>query len=49
MPNPDEVAELRWVEVADVLSVVERAPWALSPWLVEQAAALRLLLRPDAG
>ena len=43
-PNPDEVAELRWVEVADVLSVVERAPWALSPWLVEQAPALRLLL-----
>ena len=43
-PNPDEVAELRWVDVADVLSVVERAPWALSPWLVEQAPALRLLL-----
>ncbi|WP_148613445.1 isopentenyl-diphosphate Delta-isomerase [Nocardioides rubriscoriae] len=44
LPNPDEVAELRWVDVADVLAVVERAPWALSPWLVEQAPALRLLL-----
>ncbi len=42
-PNPDEVAELVWVEVADVLSVVERAPWALSPWLVAQVDALRLL------
>ena len=27
-----------------MLSVVERAPWALSPWLVEQEAALRLLV-----
>ena len=42
-PHPDEVAEHRWVEVADLLSVVERAPWALSPWLVEQEPALRLL------
>ncbi|WP_137295278.1 isopentenyl-diphosphate Delta-isomerase [Nocardioides dongxiaopingii] len=41
--NPDEVMEHRWVDVADVLSVVERAPWALSPWLVEQEPALRLL------
>jgi isopentenyl-diphosphate delta-isomerase len=47
MPHPDEVAEHRWVEVADVLSVVERAPWALSPWLVEQAPALRLMLPGD--
>ncbi len=44
VPNPDEVAELRWADVGDVLSVVERAPWALSPWIVEQAPALRLLL-----
>ncbi|CAN5406428.1 isopentenyl-diphosphate Delta-isomerase [soil metagenome] len=42
-PNPDEVAELVWVEVGDVLAVVERAPWALSPWLVAQIDALRLL------
>lgn len=43
-PNPDEVAELTWVAVEDLLSVVERAPWALSPWLVEQEPALRRLL-----
>ncbi|WP_139977359.1 isopentenyl-diphosphate Delta-isomerase [Nocardioides litoris] len=43
-PNPDEVAELQWTEVADVLATVERAPWALSPWLVEQEPALRALL-----
>jgi isopentenyl-diphosphate Delta-isomerase len=42
-PNPDEVAELAWVEVSDVLAVVERAPWALSPWLVAQVDALRML------
>ena len=42
-PNPDEVAELVWVEVADVLTLIERAPWALSPWLVAQVDALRLL------
>ena len=42
-PNPDEVAELVWAEVADVLAVIERAPWALSPWLVAQVDALRLL------
>lgn len=44
VPNPDEVAEHRWVEVGDLLSVVERAPWALSPWIVKQEPALRLLL-----
>lgn len=44
-PHPDEVAEHRWVAVDDVLLVVERAPWALSPWLVEQVEALRALQR----
>lgn len=43
-PNPDEVAEWRWVDVADLLSVVEHGPWALSPWLVDQAPALKMLL-----
>lgn len=42
-PHPDEVAEHRWVDVSDLLLVVERAPWALSPWLVEQVDALRAL------
>lgn len=44
-PHPDEVAEHRWVDVGDLLAAVERAPWALSPWLVEQAPALRMLQR----
>ncbi len=42
-PNADEVAELVWVEVADLLTAIERTPWALSPWLVAQVDALRLL------
>ena len=39
-PHPDEVEELRWVEVSDLRETVRVAPWALSPWLVEQAAAI---------
>ncbi|CAN5466373.1 isopentenyl-diphosphate Delta-isomerase [soil metagenome] len=42
VPNPEEVAELAWVPVVDLLLVVERAPWAVSPWLVGQVEALRL-------
>lgn len=42
--NPDEVAELQWVPVADVLLLVERTPWVVSPWLVGQVEALRALL-----
>ncbi|MFW6773612.1 isopentenyl-diphosphate Delta-isomerase [Nocardioides sp. CPCC 205120] len=39
-PDPDEVAEHAWARVEDVWATVERAPWALSPWFVEQVAAL---------
>jgi isopentenyl-diphosphate delta-isomerase len=39
-PDPDEIVELRWVSVADVLSAVRTVPWALSPWLVEQVGEL---------
>lgn len=39
-PHPDEVAEHRWVELDDLRTVLAVAPWALSPWLCEQAAAL---------
>ncbi len=39
-PNPDEVMEHRWVGVADLADAVGIVPWALSPWLVEQVAAL---------
>lgn len=39
-PHPAEVAELAWVEVADLRTALAAAPWALSPWLRDQAAAL---------
>lgn len=44
-PHPDEVAALEWVEVDDLLALVERTPWAVSPWLVLQAEGLRRLRR----
>lgn len=36
VPDPDEVAEHVWADPDDVRAVAERAPWALSPWFVEQ-------------
>jgi isopentenyl-diphosphate Delta-isomerase len=39
-PNPEEVMELRWVRVEDLVELVTTAPWAVSPWLVDQLAAL---------
>lgn len=48
-PNPDEVAELQWVPVADVLLLVQRTPWVVSPWLVGQVDALRTLVHDNAG
>lgn len=39
-PHPDEVAETRWVPLGELRATIRLAPWALSPWLVEQAAAL---------
>lgn len=36
-PNPDEVAEYRWVSPVTVHAAVQSAPWAFSPWMVEQA------------
>lgn len=41
-PNPREVAEYAWVEPHDLVSAVEAAPWAFSPWLVLQARQLEL-------
>ncbi|MFS0885819.1 isopentenyl-diphosphate Delta-isomerase [Aeromicrobium sp. 179-A 4D2 NHS] len=51
-PHPDEVAETRWVGLDELRETVRVAPWALSPWLVEQVAALDEadawhLLHPD--
>ena len=45
VPHPDEVAEWRWVSAAELDAAVAAAPWALSPWLLEQHAQLRSL--PD--
>jgi isopentenyl-diphosphate Delta-isomerase len=35
-PAPAEVAEWRWVEVADLVSAVRATPFVFSPWLVLQ-------------
>jgi len=39
-PAPDEVAEFAWADWDDVVATVRSAPWALSPWSVEQVTAL---------
>ena len=39
-PNPDEVMDLRWVTPTELSAAATAAPWALSPWLVEQLAQL---------
>lgn len=39
-PHPEEVAEFRWVDPVDVGRAVTAAPWAFSPWMVEQVARL---------
>jgi isopentenyl-diphosphate delta-isomerase len=40
VPHPEEVMDLRWVPPEQVSQVAAAAPWALSPWFVEQLAAL---------
>jgi isopentenyl-diphosphate delta-isomerase len=39
-PNPDEVGDLRWMSGSELRAAVAAAPWALSPWMVEQMAEL---------
>jgi isopentenyl-diphosphate Delta-isomerase len=39
-PDPAEVAEWRWVPWSAFRAVAGTAPWALSPWSVEQVAQL---------
>jgi isopentenyl-diphosphate delta-isomerase len=39
-PDPDEVAEWRWVDPAALSDALTAAPWAFSPWLVLQAQQL---------
>ena len=40
VPDDSEVAEWRWVRWADFAAVAQSAPWAVSPWSVEQVQAL---------
>lgn len=40
--NPEEVSELRWVAPTALGSALAAAPWAFSPWLVEQAERMPL-------
>lgn len=40
---PDEVAEWAWVDGAELAEAVARAPFAFSPWLIEQLPRLREL------
>lgn len=39
-PDPDEVVEHRWLELEEFRAALRTAAWALSPWLVEQAARI---------
>nr|WP_127819545.1 isopentenyl-diphosphate Delta-isomerase [Microbacterium sp. CPCC 204701] len=41
-PNPDEVADARWVEPPALGAAIVATPWAFSPWLVLQARELPL-------
>lgn len=38
-PDPYEVMDLRWSTPDEVVGVVAAAPWAVSPWMVEQLRA----------
>jgi isopentenyl-diphosphate delta-isomerase len=44
-PDPDEVAEYRWVEERDLEVAVSMAPWAFSPWLNLQLVELAAVAR----
>ncbi len=42
-PSDDEVSEWTWVDASDAASAVTAAPFAFSPWLVEQLPRLRAI------
>jgi isopentenyl-diphosphate delta-isomerase len=42
-PHPEEVAAIAWVELDDLIGLIERTPWVVSPWLVLQVDGLRRL------
>jgi isopentenyl-diphosphate Delta-isomerase len=39
-PDPDEVAEYRWIDADDLEVAVSMAPWAFTPWLNLQLVEL---------
>ncbi len=43
-PNPEEIAEWRWVKPADLVESVRLTPFAFSPWLVQQLPDMRAAL-----
>jgi isopentenyl-diphosphate delta-isomerase len=45
LPDPDEVAEFRWVDPVRLADAVAAAPWAFSPWLTLQLPALAAAAR----
>jgi isopentenyl-diphosphate Delta-isomerase len=45
LPDPDEVAELHWVDPVRLTEAVAAAPWAFSPWLALQLPALAAAAR----
>ena len=50
-PNPDEVMELDWGDAHELVTMVARLPRLVSPWMVEQLAAMpdHTLLDPESG
>ncbi|MBO0607810.1 isopentenyl-diphosphate Delta-isomerase [Myceligenerans salitolerans] len=45
-PNPDEVAEIAWPAPAALGAALRGAPWAFSPWFVQQAREMSLYAAP---
>jgi isopentenyl-diphosphate Delta-isomerase len=41
VPRPSEVAEYQWARPEDLEIAVSATPWAFSPWIVLQLAAIR--------
>ncbi|GLU46489.1 isopentenyl-diphosphate Delta-isomerase [Nocardiopsis ansamitocini] len=40
LPDPDEVAEYRWVSWTGLARLAEEAPWSISPWAAIQVPLL---------
>lgn len=41
-PNPEEVMELHWADPTQLTGALRAAPWAFSPWFVDQAQQMPL-------